>query len=77
VTAFDGTFVDRVNAQAKDLEFWRTVLTVVAAVLYGLGWVIGWVFKGTWLVLSWCFAAAKVGFLDVHRGSPEPRRGSR
>jgi hypothetical protein len=75
VTVFDGTFVDRVNAEAKDVHFWRTVLTVVAAALYGIGWTIGWVFKGIWLVLTWCFAAAKVGFGDA-LGRDEKRKGS-
>lgn len=74
MTVFGGSFVDRVNEEAKDVEFWRAVLTVIAAVLYGVGWTIGWVFKGTWLVVTWCYAAAKVGFMDARRSrQPDPR----
>ncbi len=35
-------------------------------------WLIGWLFRGVWLVISWGVAAAKVGFVEA-RG---PKRGS-
>ncbi len=77
MTAFDGSFVDRVNSEAKDIQFWRTVLTAVAAVLYGVGWLIGWLFKGTWLVITWCYAAGRVGFMDAFNRSPRDQRVDR
>lgn len=69
----DGTFVARVNAEAKEIHFWRTVATVLAAVLYGIGWAVGKVFVVAWLALTWTYAAAKVGFQDARGASPSRR----
>jgi len=46
----------------------RVLLTVVAAVLYAVGWLAGKV----WLVLTWIAAAVRVGFQDASR--PKERR---
>lgn len=72
----DGTFVARVNAEAKEIHFWRTVATFLAAVLYGIGWVIGKAFVVAWLALTWTYAAAKVGFQDAHGSGGVKRKAS-
>lgn len=64
--------VDRITAQARELRFWRTLLTVLAAALYGIGWVTYKSFAAAWFVLAWCAAAVKVGWADAKAG----RRGA-
>jgi len=49
--------VDAITAQAREVRFWRTVLTVIAAVLFGLGWVTARVFAVAWLAASWSWVA--------------------
>jgi len=46
----------------------RVLLTVVAAVLYAVGWLAGKV----WLVLTWVAAAVRVGFADASRPKVSP-----
>jgi hypothetical protein len=64
-------FVERVESEARQVKPGRLVLTLIAAVLYVVGWLIGWVFRGVWLVVSWSIAACKVGFSEARH---PPRR---
>lgn len=43
------------------------VLTALAAVLFGLGWVVGWMIRAVWPGLSWVGAALRVGYRDARR----------
>lgn len=65
--------VDRITAEAKDVEFWRTVLTVIAGVLYGLGWLVGKTFTVAWRVLAWVGVAVKVGWQDARTPKADDR----
>jgi hypothetical protein len=67
-------FVERVENEARQIRPGRTVLTVIAAVLFAVGWLVGLVVRGVWLLISWSLAAAKVGFADARR--PRRRDGS-
>lgn len=55
-------FLEQVDNDARELRPLMVVLTIVAAVLFVLGWFVGVVFRGVWLVIAWAIAAAKVGF---------------
>lgn len=46
----------------------RVLLTVIAAPLYALGWLVGKV----WVVLTWIAAAVRVGFADASRPRVSP-----
>ena len=59
--------VDEITVQAREVHFWRTVLTVVAAVLFGLGWAAYKVFAVAWLVLAWTAVAVKVGWQESRK----------
>ena len=62
--------VERVDAEARTYRFSRAVLNIITAVLFAVGWLIGIVFRGVWLVLAWAWAAAVVGFRTARgRGS--------
>ena len=65
--------VDAITAQAREVRFWRTVLTVIAAVLFGLGWVTARVFAVLWLAVSWSWVAVREGW----RASHGPSRAAR
>ena len=65
--------VDAITAQAREVRFWRTVLTVIAAALFGLGWVTARVFAVAWLAASWSWVAVREGW----RASHGPSRAAR
>jgi len=60
--------VGRITEEARQVRFWWTVLTVVAGLLYGLGWLVAQAFTGAWFVAAWIGTAVKVGWTDA-RGS--------
>lgn len=59
--------VDRITAEARDVRFWRTVLTAIAGLLYGLGWVTAKAFTLLWLAIVWVGAAVKIGWRDARK----------
>lgn len=63
--------VDRISAEAKDIHFWRTVLTGIAGLLYGLGWITAKTFTVLWLAMVWVGAAVKVGWQDARKPKAE------
>ena len=50
--------VDEITAQAREVHFGRTVLTLVAAVFFGLGWVVARAF----FCVAWCGTAVRLGW---------------
>jgi hypothetical protein len=68
------TVVDRVSTEARRVEFTavavsaiRTLLTVVAGVLYGVGWIAARVFAAAWLCLVWSATAVRLGWQEGRR----------
>jgi len=61
----DGDRVDRISAEAREVHFGRVLLTIVAAVLFGIGWVAYKVCRTALLALAWCAVAVKVGWQDA------------
>lgn len=53
---------EQVDADARELKPHLVALTLITAVLFAVGWVVGLVFRGVWLLVAWALAAAKVGF---------------
>jgi hypothetical protein len=66
--------VDKITAEAREVHFGRAVLTVVAALLYGIGWVTAKVVGGVWFALAWAWTAVKVGWTEA-RASRAAGRG--
>jgi len=58
--------VDEITAQAKQVKFGRAVLTLIAAVLFGLGWVTSRAFAVLWLAFAWSWTAVRVGWEAEH-----------
>ena len=58
--------IERVDADARELRPHLLVLTVITAVLFAAGWIVGQVSRGIWLVVAWMWAAAVVGFKSAN-----------
>lgn len=52
--------VDEISAQAQRARPGRAVLTVIAAVFFGLGWLMG----SSVLALSWAAVAVRAGWQE-------------
>lgn len=59
--------VDRITSEAKDIQFWRTLLTVLAGLLYGIGWVAAKTVAAVWRAACWAAVAVKVGWTDARK----------
>lgn len=59
--------VERINRQAREIHFWRTVLTLLAGLLFGLGWLTAKVFAVAWLAMAWTATAVKVGWQEARK----------
>jgi len=57
--------VDRITVEAQQVRVGRTLLTVIAAVLYGIGWVPAKVLGSLWLAAAWAGTAVKIGWTEA------------
>jgi len=74
-TVLERVPVDRITAEARDVQLARTLLTLVAGFFYVLGWLAG---KAVGVVLGavvWCFAAMKVGWQEARATPVRPDSG--
>jgi uncharacterized membrane protein YedE/YeeE len=63
---------ERITAQAREIHFWRTVLTLIAGLLFGIGWLLARAFTIAWFALTWCAIAGREGWRSA-RPVPPPR----
>lgn len=66
------TTIDRVSAQAAELQLLRILLSVLALPFYVIGVVIG----VTLIALRWMFAAVLVGMTDMQTRAKGSTRGT-
>lgn len=64
--------VDEITEQARQVHFWRSVATVIAAVLFGLGWVAFKFFAVAWFALAWCGCAVREGWREARHAPQGP-----
>lgn len=66
--------VESITEQARQVRFWRSVATVVAACLFGLGWLAFKFFAVAWFAVVWCGCAVREGWRAGHgaRQGPSP-----
>lgn len=71
MTSLDGLLtrvpVERINRQARDIHFWRTVLTILAGLLFGIGFLTAKAFGVAWLAMAWTATAVRVGWQDARK----------
>lgn len=56
--------VGQISAEAREIRFGPAVLTLLAGVLFGLGWLAAKVCTVTWAALAWAFAAVRIGWQE-------------
>jgi len=59
--------VDRITVEARQVRVGRTVLTMIAAVLYGIGWAAAKLLGSLWLALAWSGTAVKIGWTEARK----------
>jgi hypothetical protein len=60
----------QITREARQIHFWRTVLTLLAGLFFGLGWLAARGFGFAWFALAWTATAVKVGWVEGRK----PRR---
>lgn len=68
--------LDRISARARQAEPGRALLTVLAAVLFGVGWGVRKFFAVIWLGAAWSYFAAAEGWNEAS-GPKAPGRRDR
>jgi hypothetical protein len=53
---------EQVREESRQLDPVKVVLTVLMVVPFALGWTVGIVARGVWLVVAWTWTAAVVGW---------------
>lgn len=56
--------LERISAEAREVRFTRTVLTLLAGLLFGLGWVVARACRVVWAALAWAVTAVRVGWRE-------------
>jgi uncharacterized membrane protein YedE/YeeE len=64
VAFLDEVMTARITAEAKQIHPGRALLTLIAAVFFGVGWVLAKLCRITWFVVAWSVAAVKVGWQE-------------
>lgn len=57
--------IQRITDEARQVHFGRTVLTVIAGLLFGLGWLASKTLGGLWLALAWSATAVRLGWVEA------------
>lgn len=65
VGLLDRVQVDDISAQARDVQLGRVLLTVIAAVFWGIGWVAA----KSFLAVAWCAVAVRQGWREGRRAA--------
>ena len=62
--------VDSITARAKEVRPGHAALTLIAAVLFGVGWVVCKIFAVLWLSAAWAWTATVMGWRQA-AGKPD------
>ena len=68
-TLLDKVPVESITEQAKQVRFWRSVLSLVAGCLFGLGWAAFKFFAVLWFGLAWSGCAVREGWREGRRAA--------
>ena len=61
MTVLDQVPLQRITAEARQVQVGRLLLTLLAGVFYLIGWLVARLLLG----VVWCCVAVKVGYLDA------------
>lgn len=70
----DRSQLDEITRQAREVHPVRTILTLIASVLFGMGWLAYKVVAVLWLAAAWVFVATRAGWRQAKadHGSSRP-----
>jgi len=71
---FDESLPEKVTAEAREIHFGRVLATVLAGVFYLIGWVAARTCRVVWFGLAWSVTAVRVGWRE---GYAKPAASSR
>lgn len=74
MTVLEHVPIDRITAEARQVNFRRFALTLLAGLLWLIGWTAGKALGGVWLALAWSVTAIRVGWAEARPTSPAPPR---
>lgn len=61
-----GAITDEVRAEARSIDPVKALLTLLMVVPFVLGWLAAQTVRAAWVVLSWLWAAAVVGWRTAY-----------
>jgi hypothetical protein len=59
--------LDQISTEAREVHFGRTLLTILAGFLFGLGWLAAKAVGLVWLGIAWAGVAVKVGWMEARK----------
>ncbi|MBI1757987.1 MAG: hypothetical protein HYR62_01945 [Actinobacteria bacterium] len=71
MSVLDAIPLEAISQRTRTVDVGRVLLTVLAAIFYGLGWIIGRMV----FAVAWGGSAVRVGYSDGRRGVRDPGRG--
>ncbi len=60
--------VERITIEAREVHPGRALLTLIAGIFYGIGWLAGKVLGAVFLAVVWSWTAVKVGWVEARSG---------
>lgn len=60
--------IEEINKQAREVSFTRTLLALLAALLYALGWGAAKLVAVAWLAAAWSATAVRLGWQEARKG---------
>lgn len=66
-----------ITAQARQVQFWPTLLALIAFLLIGLGRVIYRLFSYAWFAGAWAFCAVRQGWREAKAADAAKRLAAR
>lgn len=60
--------VERITTEARKVFFWQSVLRLLAAALFGVGWLAAKACAVLWLAAVWSVTAVRLGWQEARRG---------
>lgn len=73
MVALDDMLVHDITDRARQIQFSRVLLTVLAGTFYALGWITARTFGVVWLALTWSAVAVKLGWQEGRKTAPKSR----
>ncbi|HEU4542211.1 MAG TPA: hypothetical protein VFR23_13870 [Jiangellaceae bacterium] len=66
-TLLDRVPLERITTEAREVHVGRTLATLIAGLLYLVGWVAARVFAVVWFGVAWSATAVKVGWEEARK----------